>query len=137
MAMINKVSDRFVYLLVDIRNIYMSSLHIYLKTTQTTMSGQDLSKIFSAVAGLSYYANNAYYHVIVTNDKRSGSVVSLYEVLLYFNNAKDDTILHHFTSTNEIFFPNALEASFSAFEKIIKPSADACTCATSIIPSSD
>lgn len=135
--MINKVPDRFICLLVDIRNIYMSNLHINLKTTQTAMSGQDLSKIFLAVAGLSYYANNAYYHVIITNDKRSDSTISLYEVLLYFNAAKDDTILHHFTSTNEIFFPNALEASFSAFEKTIKPSADTCTCTTSIIPSSD
>ncbi len=135
--MINKVPDRFVCLLVDIRNIYMSDLHIYLKTTQTVMSGHDLSKIFSAVAGLSYYANNTYYHVVVTTDKRSDSVISLYEILLYFNNAKDDTIMHHFTSTNKILFPHALEASFSAFEKVIKPSADTCTCATNIIPSSD
>jgi hypothetical protein len=135
--MINKVPDRFTCLLIDIRNIYMSGLHIYLKTTPTPMSGQDLSKTFAAVAGLSYYNNNNYYHVIIINDKLAGSTISLHEVLFYFNNAKDDTILHHFTSTNKILFPNALEASFSAFEKVIKPSADTCTCITSIIPSSD
>jgi len=137
MTMINKVPDRFVCLLVDIRNIYVSGLHISLKTTQTIMSGQDLSNAFSAVAGLSYNNNNNYYHIIITNDKQASSVISLYEILLHFNSARDDTILHHFTNMNKILFPNALEASFSALEKVIKPSADTCTCITNIVPSSD
>ena len=135
--MINRVPDRFTCLLVDIKNIRASDLHVCLKTTQLPLSGQELSTTYAAVAGLSYYKHDSYHHVIVTKDKLVDNTISLYTALLYFNTAVDDAILHHFTNTNKTLFPYALEASFSAFEKIIKPRADTCTCTTNIVPPTD